>query len=80
MYQKYGAAHLGAGVANLEPHMYAGGGGLMKNDWKQKDSFATQPTEDRTSSPMPYQQAPGTHLGSQVAGGLLNDGSVPVED
>lgn len=79
MLQKYGAAHLGAGVATLEPHMYLGGGGLLKNDSKQKDSFANQP-EDRTSSPMPYQQAPGTHLGSQVAGGLLNDGSVPVED
>ena len=59
--------------------MYLGGGGLLRNDSKQKDSFTTRP-DTRTSSPMIYQQAPGTHLGSQVAGGLLNDGSVPVED
>lgn len=57
--------------------MFLGAGGLL-NKFEPKSNL-NQNLQIRGASQI-KQEAPGSHLGAGVAGGLLNDGTVPIDD
>ena len=59
--------------------MFLGQGGVLNKDFN-KPITKFYAVDQGRSSPQIKQEAPGTHLGAGAAGGLLNDGTVPIDN
>jgi hypothetical protein len=57
--------------------MFLGAGGLL-NKFEPKSNQS--PSLIIRGASQIKQEAPGSHLGAGAAGGLLNDGTVPIDD